>query len=64
MAKKAHRVKRRVASRCGDKVCFHGAFVKASDAKKKAAKIKGARVKGFYIRRGDYRFGVVTSKKG
>jgi len=51
-----------VRHRCGDKVCFHGAFSKKSKAKEKAAKV-GGRVKGQFIRRGDYRYIVLTSKK-
>jgi hypothetical protein len=63
MAKKAHRVKRRIGSRCGEKVCFHGAFVLKSHAKQKAEQLKGARIKFVHLKRGGWRYAVLTSKK-
>jgi hypothetical protein len=48
--------------RCGDKVCFHGAFTSKSKAQAKASKVKGT-VKGIRYGRGDYRYLVTTPKK-
>lgn len=59
------RVKKRISHRCGDKVCFHGAFAKKSVAEAKKARVKGARIISTFVgpRGSDHRYLVVTSKK-
>lgn len=54
---------RRMKYRCGNLQCFHGAFSTRAKAQAKAKKIKGARIKGAHVRRGDYRYLVLTPKK-
>jgi hypothetical protein len=55
--------RRRKKSKCGNVVCFHGAFKSKSDAERKAAGRKGAFVKNIRVRAGDYRYLVMTQKK-
>jgi hypothetical protein len=50
--------------KCGNLVCFHGAFKKKSDAEAKARSRKGAFIKNIRVRAGDYRYLVMTQKKG
>lgn len=61
MAKKV----RRIGSRCGEKVCFHGAFVKKARAEAKKAATKGARIVSTFLggKASSHRYLVVTPKK-
>jgi hypothetical protein len=57
----AKKVKKRIAHRCGDQVCFHGSYTLKSKAKAKAATVKGSRVKFVTLRHGS-RYVVLTKK--
>jgi hypothetical protein len=49
--------------KCGNVVCFHGAFKKKSDAEAKARSRKGAFVKGTWVGAHDHRYLVMTQKR-
>jgi hypothetical protein len=49
-------------AKCGEHVCFHGAYLRKSDAQRKEAKVKGSFIRFVLFRYGG-RFVVMTRKK-